>query len=119
MYILGISCYYHDAAVALLKDGELVAAAMEERFSRKKHDNSFPKQAKNIGFFALPGADPYKNGLTLWMPGAIYIPQTTKGAKLAAAKKFLDFVASPPGCEVQNKALPPAGPCAWSRSSSR
>lgn len=45
MYILGISCFYHDSAVALLKDGELVAAAMEERFSRKKHDNTFPKQA--------------------------------------------------------------------------
>lgn len=45
MYILGIACFYHDSAVALLKDGELVAAAMEERFSRKKHDNSFPKQA--------------------------------------------------------------------------
>ncbi len=45
MYILGISCFYHDAAAALLKDGVLVAAAMEERFSRKKHDNSFPEQA--------------------------------------------------------------------------
>lgn len=45
MYILGISCFYHDSAVALLKDGQLVAAAMEERFTRKKHDSSFPKQA--------------------------------------------------------------------------
>jgi carbamoyltransferase len=45
MYILGIACFYHDAAVALIKDGQLVAAAMEERFSRKKHDNSFPKKA--------------------------------------------------------------------------
>jgi carbamoyltransferase len=45
MYILGIACFYHDAAVALLRDGELVAAAMEERFTRKKHDNSFPIQA--------------------------------------------------------------------------
>lgn len=45
MYILGISCYYHDAAAALLRDGELVAAAMEERFSRKKHDNGFPALA--------------------------------------------------------------------------
>jgi len=45
MYILGISCFYHDAAVALLKDGELVAAAEEERFSRKKHDFGFPSHA--------------------------------------------------------------------------
>jgi carbamoyltransferase len=45
MYILGISCYYHDGAAVILKDGELIAAAEEERFSRKKHDASFPKLA--------------------------------------------------------------------------
>ncbi len=45
MYILGISCYYHDAAAVLLNDGALVAAAEEERFTRKKHDFDFPKQA--------------------------------------------------------------------------
>ena len=45
MYILGISCFYHDSAAALLKDGEIVAAAEEERFTRKKHDSSFPVHA--------------------------------------------------------------------------
>jgi carbamoyltransferase len=45
MYILGISCFYHDAAAALLEDGCLVAAAEEERFSRKKHDFGFPELA--------------------------------------------------------------------------
>ncbi len=45
MYILGISCFYHDAAAALLKDGVLVAAAEEERFSRKKHDFGYPAGA--------------------------------------------------------------------------
>jgi len=45
MYILGISCYYHDASAALLKDGIIVAAAEEERFTRKKHDTSFPLNA--------------------------------------------------------------------------
>ena len=45
MYILGISCFYHDAAAALLQDGNLVAAAEEERFSRIKHDFGFPQQA--------------------------------------------------------------------------
>jgi len=45
MYILGLSCYYHDSAVALLRDGDLVAAAQEERFSRKKHDSGYPSQA--------------------------------------------------------------------------
>ncbi|MGB8523982.1 MAG: carbamoyltransferase [Candidatus Acidiferrales bacterium] len=45
MQILGISCYYHDAAAVLLRDGQLIAAAEEERFSRIKHDYSFPHQA--------------------------------------------------------------------------
>ncbi|HJP05182.1 MAG: hypothetical protein CL799_12755 [Chromatiales bacterium] len=44
-YILGISAYYHDAAAALLVDGEVVAAAQQERFTRKKHDERFPKEA--------------------------------------------------------------------------
>lgn len=45
MYILGISCYYHDAAAALLDDGVLVAAAEEERFTRIKHDYNFPHKS--------------------------------------------------------------------------
>jgi len=48
MNILGISCYYHDAAAALLVDGNLVAASEEERFTRKKHDSSFPQHAINF-----------------------------------------------------------------------
>jgi len=45
MRILGISCFFHDAAAALLVDGRLAAAAEEERFSRRKHDPSFPRRA--------------------------------------------------------------------------
>ena len=45
MYILGISAFYHDSAACLLKDGEIIAAAQEERFTRKKHDASFPYNA--------------------------------------------------------------------------
>ncbi len=45
--VLGISAFYHDAAAALVRDGEVVAAAQEERFSRKKHDPRFPKRAIN------------------------------------------------------------------------
>ena len=41
-YILGISCFYHDSAAALLRDGEIISAVQEERFSRKKHDSRFP-----------------------------------------------------------------------------
>ena len=45
MNILGISAFYHDSAAALLRDGEIIAAAQEERFTRKKHDNQFPTNA--------------------------------------------------------------------------
>src|SRR5882757_7566719 len=43
--ILGVSALYHDSAACLVRDGEIVAAAQEERFTRKKHDESFPKNA--------------------------------------------------------------------------
>ena len=57
MKILGISCYYHDASAALLIDGDIKAAAQEERFTRKKHDASFPSNAthyclEEAGIFA-------------------------------------------------------------------
>jgi len=45
MYILGISAFYHDSAACLVKDGEILSAAQEERFTRKKHDHNFPQKA--------------------------------------------------------------------------
>ena len=47
MYILGISAYYHDSAACLVRDGEIISAVQEERFTRKKHDYSFPKNSIN------------------------------------------------------------------------
>ena len=47
MHILGISCFYHDSAACLVRDGEIIAAVQEDRFSRKKHDYSFPVNAIN------------------------------------------------------------------------
>jgi raffinose/stachyose/melibiose transport system substrate-binding protein len=66
----------------------------------------------DIGFFAQPGDDASKSAVTSWSPGALYIPTTTTGAKLDAAKKFLAFVATPAACDAQSKAVPPAGPYA-------
>lgn len=48
VYILGISAYYHDSAACIVKNGKILAAAQEERFSRKKHDHRFPKHAINF-----------------------------------------------------------------------
>lgn len=51
--ILGISAYYHDSAACIIKDGEIIAAAQEERFTRKKHDSSFPAHAVEYVLTAL------------------------------------------------------------------
>ena len=47
MYVLGISAYYHDSGAALIKNDDIIAAAQEERFTRKKHDPGFPEHAIN------------------------------------------------------------------------
>ena len=57
MYILGISAFYHDSAACLIKDGEIIAAAQEERFTRNKHDFNFPVNAINfcLDFVGIKG----------------------------------------------------------------
>ena len=57
MQILGISAFYHDSAAALIRDGEIVAAAQEERFTRKKHDAGFPSHAVEFCLRAAGGAE--------------------------------------------------------------
>ena len=48
MNILGLSAFYHDSAAALVRDGEIVAAAQEERFTRIRHDAAFPAQGRRV-----------------------------------------------------------------------
>jgi raffinose/stachyose/melibiose transport system substrate-binding protein len=71
---------------------------------------SNPGELNDIGFFALPGDEASANGLTAWFPNAFYVPKSTTGDKLAAARKFLAFAASPAGCAAQGKASTPTGP---------
>lgn len=71
-----------------------------------------PDNVNDVGFFALPGADATKNGVTLWEPSGIYIPKSTTDAKLDAAKKFQAFLATPDGCTAQAGATPVGGPFA-------
>lgn len=68
---------------------------------------NFPDNVQDVGFFAEPGTDAAKNGLTIWMPAALYL--SAKAEHLDEAKKFLDFVASKEGCELMAKAVP-SGP---------
>ena len=69
-----------------------------------------PDVIKDIGFFGQPGTDAAKNCATIWMPAATYIPKTTEGEKLAAAKDFLAFIASVEGTEAATATQAPAGP---------
>jgi raffinose/stachyose/melibiose transport system substrate-binding protein len=71
---------------------------------------NFPDNAADVGFFAQPGTDAANNGATIWMPAATYIPNTTEGAKLDAAKQFLAFIASVEGTEAMSAGVAPSGP---------
>lgn len=66
----------------------------------------YPEAAEDVGFFAMPGDGP--NGLTVWMPPAIYVADTTEHPE--EAKRFLAFVASVEGCEAMTEAVVPTGP---------
>ncbi len=68
-----------------------------------------PDKLNDIGFFGVPGTDAAKAGLTTWVPGALYIPKTTTGAKLEAARAFVSFVESAQGCKVFNENTSPTG----------
>lgn len=68
-----------------------------------------PEHLQDVGFFATPGTDAAKNGLTVWMPAALYIPKSNTD-HLDAAKKFVAFVASKAGCDSLNKAGGGTGP---------
>ena len=59
-------------------------------------------QMDKVGFMAQPGTDAKNVGLTTWMPMAMYIPKSTKGAQLTAAKKFVDFIVSKKGTDAYN-----------------
>jgi raffinose/stachyose/melibiose transport system substrate-binding protein len=67
-----------------------------------------PDEAKDIGFFALPGTDAAKNGATVWMPNSLYIAKTSKN--IPAAEDFLAFVATPAAADALTAAVPPSGP---------
>ena len=73
-------------------------------------NQNFKDNVDDVGFFALPAQDAANTRMTIWLPNALYIPKTTEGAKLEAAKKFVAFVNSPEGCEIQNKVNTVTGP---------
>ncbi len=71
-----------------------------------------PEGARDVGIFPIPGDDAAANGLTVWSPSGVYIPKTTEGAELDAARALQAFIASPEGCAAQAEGATPTGPYA-------
>jgi raffinose/stachyose/melibiose transport system substrate-binding protein len=69
---------------------------------------NYPENLQDVGFFAIPGPDASSNGLTVWMPAAVYIAKTTKHPE--EAKKFVAFIASTRGCDIRSEANGATGP---------
>jgi raffinose/stachyose/melibiose transport system substrate-binding protein len=99
---------YNDA-LKLLATGQAAQYPMLT-FALSEIQKDFPNDVNNIGFFAQPGTDAAKNGATMWMPAATYLPKSTTGAKRQAALSFIAFIASSEGTDVITKAVTPNGP---------
>ena len=78
---------------------------------------NYPDNLEDIGVFPLPAQDAANTKLTIWLPNGVYIPKTTEGANLDAAKQFLEFINSEEGCTIQAEVLTPSGPFATSACS--
>lgn len=77
-------------------------------------EQNYPESLDDIGMFALPAQDAANTRLTQWLPNSLYIPKTAEGAKLDAAKKFVEFAMSDAGCTIQNEKGVASGPYAIS-----
>jgi len=91
----------------LLATGEVAHYPMLT-FALSSIEANFPDEVQDLGFFAQPGEDAAKNGATIWMPAATYIPKTS--SNIDEAKKFLAFIASVEGTEAATSGVAPAGP---------
>jgi len=98
-----------DQGLAMLANGEGAHYPMLS-FALPTIATNWPDKIDDIGFFAQPGPSADKNGATIWMLAANYIPQTTTGEKLEVAKDFLAFTTTPEAIAALNKNAPPSGP---------
>ncbi len=96
-----------DAGLKMLADGTVAQYPMLTQVMPTIATN-YPDEVNDIGFFAQPGTDASKNGATVWMPLAFYIPKASKN--IDAAKAFLAFVASTAGTKAITTMVQPAGP---------
>lgn len=115
--LLEAGYFNKDFASATMNDGLLaVATGTAAHYPQLGEvagniENVSPGSTDDVGFFAQPGAKAEENGMTVW-PGSssLYIPQTTTGEKLEAAKKFIAFAQTQKGCDAYAAAAEPQGP---------
>ena len=112
MYSLGLFNKYPSATtynegIRLLAEGKAAHYPMLT-FALSTIRLNYPEHLNNVGFFAQPGESSDKNGLTLWMPAAYYISKSSENKD--ESKKFLNFVASAPSCDIITKAAGATGP---------
>ena len=81
-------------------------------FTVSSCSQNYPDNIDDVGVFPIPAQDAADTKLTIWLPNAVYIPKTTEGDKLDAAKTFLAFLNSPAGCDIQTTVMIPNGPFA-------
>jgi len=96
-----------EQGLGMLANGEVAQYPMLTQVMNTVATN-YPDQVNDIGFFALPGQDAAKNGATVWMPLAFYIPKTSEHIDIA--KDFFAFVASTDGADAITAQVTPAGP---------
>ncbi len=96
-----------DDGVRMVANGDIAHYPMLT-FALGNVKQNFPDKLNDVGFFAQPGDDAAKNGLTVWMPSGIYV--AAKSANVEAAKGFAKFVASPEGCKIMMDANGATGP---------
>ncbi len=103
-----------DFGVAKFEDGMRMVATGEAAhypmltFAMATVKQNTPDNINDLGYFALPGPTADANGLTVWMPSALYIPAASPNVEVA--KEFLNFVASVEGCQVMIGAIGATGP---------
>lgn len=100
----------NDAAANRLAAGEAAFYPMLSSNVLALVQQNAPDAVNDIGAFATPADNPDHSAITVWLPNALFIPKTTEGDKLIAAKLFLEFLGSPAGCEAQAKTYAPTGP---------
>jgi len=116
--ILGISAFYHDSAAALLRDGEIIAAGSEERFTRKKGDSDFPRRAVDyclreagIGLASSGNLNPARTGPSMFEPvhgsahDSVGSDRVNPSSQILSAVMMLEFLGETDAASRIRKAL--------------